>query len=61
MSVLQGKERSIFIFKMKESSWNWMDALPSNLLMKYLMIVLKKNEINSDRENDEFDFNQDNL
>ena len=39
---------------------DWMDALPSRFINEIPDDSVEKNEINSDGENDGFDFNQDN-
>jgi len=61
VGITRAKKEAFLSFAMKRAyHGDWMDALPSRFINEIPDDSVEKNEINSDRENDEFDFNQDN-
>ena len=61
VGITRAKKEAYLSFAMKRAyHGDWMDALPSRFINEIPDNSVEKNEINSDRENNDFDFNQDN-
>ena len=61
VGITRAKKEAYLSFAMKRAyHGDWMDALPSRFINEIPDKSVEKNEINSDRENNDFDFNQDN-
>jgi len=60
VGITRAKKEAFLSFAMKRSfHGDWIDTLPSRFLNEIPDNVVEKNEINNDREIEDFDFNQD--
>ena len=61
VGITRAKKEAFLSFAMKRAyHGDWMDALPSRFINEIPDDNIKKNEIDYEKENDTFDFNQDN-
>jgi DNA helicase II / ATP-dependent DNA helicase PcrA len=61
VGITRAKKEAYLSFAMKRAyHGDWMDALPSRFINEIPDDSVEKNEINIDKTNDEFEFNQDN-
>jgi DNA helicase II / ATP-dependent DNA helicase PcrA len=62
VGITRAKKEAFLSFAMKRAyHGDWMDALPSRFINEIPDNSVEKNEIEIDRKNDDFDFNQDSL
>jgi DNA helicase-2/ATP-dependent DNA helicase PcrA len=62
VGITRAKKEAFLSFAMKRAyHGDWMDALPSRFINEIPDSSVEKNEIEIDRKNDDFDFNQDSL
>ena len=60
VGITRAKKEAYLSFAMKRAfHGDWMDALPSRFINEIPNENVEKNEINLDKTNDDFDFNQD--
>ena len=60
VGITRAKKEAFLSFAMKRAyHGDWMDALPSRFINEIPENSVQKNEVNNDRESDEFEFNQD--
>ena len=61
VGITRAKKEAYLSFAMKRAyHGDWMDALPSRFINEIPEDSVEKNEINIDKINDDFEFNQDN-
>jgi len=61
VGITRAKKEAFLSFAMKRAfHGDWIDALPSRFINEIPEESTEKNEINFDKEIDDFDFNQDN-
>ena len=62
VGITRAKREAYLSFAMKRAyHGDWMDALPSRFINEIPDNNVEKNDVQLDRKNDDFDFNQDNF